>query len=175
MVVLALSCVGREGGRLQVTCRCGDGAVDLSGPARRRRSASTVTYRIPAEQAAKPLPAFRPRLDGCPSRREGFFVSPMQTSERCRSATTTKMSSFFFFSFLLPRSLMPQTDGVERGMERTVRETHKGAGATPGYILAHHKSVSCTFIHTSPSSCPDTGGSCVFTRPPSKKVSTVKL
>lgn len=42
------------------------------------------------------------------------FDAAPKTNGRCRSATTVKMSSFLF---LLPHSLMPQTDGVERGME----------------------------------------------------------
>lgn len=133
-------CVGRWG-CLQVTCRCGVGAADLSGPAR-RRSASTVTYRIPAEQAAKRYPRLA-RSDNCPSRAgRGFFVSLMQTNERCRSATTIKMSSFFssfpfffffYFNILSCHKQMASRGGWRERSGRRIKEQGRHQAT-----LAHH-------------------------------------
>lgn len=94
-------------------------SVDFSGPARRRRrSVSTVTYEIPPEQERKCTRRMlwpSQRLDGTfgtPVRRRGAFYATPKTNGRCRSASAGKMSSF---PFLPPHSLVPQTDGVERG------------------------------------------------------------
>lgn len=76
------------------------------------------------------------------------FAPYAKTNGRCRSASTVKMSSFLF---LLPHSLMPQTDGVERrrrggggdgenGEKRRIKEKglHQATAARVCPITALH-------------------------------------
>lgn len=100
------------------------------------------------------------------------FDATLETNGRCRSATTVKMSSFLF---LLPHSLMPQTDGVERGDgENGGKRRIKEKGAPPGHI-SPGLPITDLYPAQPTSSCQDTAGRDVLRRPVLNKVFAVKL